>query len=337
VLGRLLYPLDQRQQALLLTALTFGGKSGHEVLALLPDEDQAALSEKINALEEIPREKRVPLMLRQLRQLMSFRDRKGLEGVEPSWLIAGFRGEAPRTVAIVLMHMPSSVARQIVSRLPPKVREAMPPRAELSGVPLDVVKLVRARFDAKFAAMPTERKTLEELRFRDLVVLTARELVTLIRKLGAEELACAFVAVGKRALAEFLRRLPPREAEELIAAVKRVAREDSMEVKAAQAFLGRVLDNFHNTDELFQKAGIWRLARGVQLEDELFIRQLSQRFPRAHGRLLAEYLSRLRKRGDDEEEALSRLRDSLLKELVDLSRRGRIDQRYAQADLILEG
>ena len=103
-----------------------------------------------------------------------------------------------------------------------------------------------------------------------------------------------------------------------------------MEVKAAQAFLGRVLDNFHNTDELFQKAGIWRLARSMQSEDELFVKQLSQRFPRAHGRLLVEYLARVRKRAD-EETAVGRLQEQVLRELVDLSRRGKIDGRYAAA------
>ena len=184
MLGRVLHPLDQRQQALLLTTLSFGGAGATELFTLLPDEDQQALGEKVGALEEIPRDKRVPLMLRQLRQLMSFRDRKGLEGVEPSWLIAGFRGESPRVVAIVLMHMPSSVSRQLISRLPKAVQKAMPSRSELTGIPLDVVKLVRARFDAKFAAMPMERRSLDAFHFRDLVVLTARELVSLIRKLG---------------------------------------------------------------------------------------------------------------------------------------------------------
>src|SRR5690606_23034190 len=107
--------------------------------------------------------------------MMSFRTSKRLEGVDPSWLIAEYRGASPRTVAIVLLHMPSSVARQITARLPEAVRNAMPSRAELKDVPLEVVKLVRARFDAKFASMPVEHE-LETLRFADIILLTAREL-----------------------------------------------------------------------------------------------------------------------------------------------------------------
>lgn len=328
MLGKLLHPLNQREQTLLLTTLSFGGSGGSGLFGHLPQKEAERLEAKVAVLEEIPREKRVPLMVRELRKLLTFRDRQALGGVEPSWLIAGFRGEAPRTVAIVLMHMPSAVTKEIVDRLPAAIRDAMPDRSELSDISLDVVKLVRARFNAKFASMPASTQ-FEEFGFRQLVALSARELVTVVRKLGAEELASAFVTVGKRALAELLRRLSTREAEELISAVKRVAREDRMESGAAQAFLGKVLDNFQNTDELFQKAGLWRLARAVASEDLLFVRQLSQRFPRAHGRLLGDYLSRVNER-DDEVDGV-RIRNAILVEVIDLSRRGKIDVRYAQA------
>lgn len=335
MLGRLLHPLDKQQQTLLLTALSFGGAEALDLLDFLPEPTAAALRDKAAKLDEIPKEKRIPLMVRQLRQLISFRATKGLEGVEPSWLIAGFKGESPRTVAIVLLHMPSSVARQIQSRLPDAVRNAMPSRSELREVPLEVVKLVRSRFDAKFASMPVAHD-LDTLQFRDLVLLSARELVSVVRKLGADELAVAFVVVGKRALAELLQRLPAEHAEELIAAVKRVASEDQLEIKAAQDFLGNVLGNFHNTDELFQKGGLYRLARAVRDSDPVFVRQLCQRFPRAHGRLLADYLERVRRRNDSNPEQLARLRDLILEEVADQSRRGKIDGKYAQSSLTFE-
>lgn len=319
---------------MLLTMLSFGGQSSKELLSLLPDEEANAMAEKTVKLEEIPREKRVALMVRELKQMMTFRAMKGLEGVEPSWLSAGFKGESPRVIAIALMHMPSSVSRQIVSRLPEAVRDALPPREDLKGVPLTVIKLVRARFDAKFATMPLERD-LAELRFRDLVLLTAKELVVVIRHVGADEIACAFLAVGKRALAEFLNKLPPSDAEELIAAVKRADMKDQMEVRAARGFLAKVLGSFNNTDELFQKAGLYRLARAISVEDTVYVRQVSQRFPRAHGRLLNEYLLRA-KEGALEDAQVGRLRDQVLDVIVNLSRRGKIEARYGQSPVAYE-
>ena len=311
-----------------------GGTQTKDLLMLLPDEDASLMGEKAQKLEEIPREKRVAVMIRELKQMMTFRAMKGLEGVEPSWLSAGFKGETPRVIAIALMHMPSSVARQIIARLPEPVQAALPPREALKDVPLPVIKLVRARFGAKFATMPLERDV-AELRFRDLVLLTAKELVIVIRHVGADEIACAFLAVGKRALAEFLGKLPPSDAEELIAAVKRADMKDQMEVKAARGFLAKVLGTFNNTDELFQKAGLNRLARAISIEDVVYVRQISQRFPRAHGRLLGEYLVRA-KEGTLEEAQVMRLRDQVLDVIVNLSRRGKIEARYGQSPVAYE-
>ena len=52
-----------------------------------------------------------------------------------------------------------------------------------------------------------------------------------------------------------------------------------------------------------------------------------QRFPRAHGRLLLEYMERVRER-DLDDDAVRRLRDQILESLLNLSRRGKIDARY---------
>ena len=338
MLGRVLHPLDRRQQTLLLTSLSFAGSQASDLWQFLPDDDAAALAEKAAKLEEIPRETRVTLMVRELKGLMSFRAMKGLDGVEPSWLAAGFKGESPRVIAAVLAYMPSSLSRQIVSRLPEHVQRTVPPRDALKDVPMEVIKLVRARYEQKFVVMPLERE-LSDLAFGDVVLLTARELITLVRNIGADELACAFLAVGKRALAEYLSKLPTADGEELLAAVRRTDVKDSMEGKAAQAFLGKILasgpsgsgtnagGSFANTDELFQKAGLYRLARALIVEDPIAIRQLVQRFPRAHGRLLQEYLDRVRERSFDEG-SVRRLRDHILAALLNLSQRGKIDARY---------
>jgi hypothetical protein len=338
MLGRVLHPLDRRQQSLLLTALSFAGSQAADLWQFLPDDDAAALQEKAAKLDEIPREKRITLMVRELKGLMNFRAMKGLDGVEPSWLAAGFKGESPRVIAAVLAYMPSSLSRQIVSRLPEHVQRTVPPRDALKDVPMELIKLVRARYEQKFIVMPLERE-LTDMAFGDVVVLTARELITLVRNIGADEIACAFLAVGKRALAEYLSKLPAADGEELLAAVRRADVKDGMETKAAQTFLGKILAtgpsssgtnpgaSFANTEELFQKAGLYRLARALTIEDPVAIRQLVQRFPRAHGRLLQEYLERVRERTIDEPSA-RRLRDHILAALVNLSQRGKIDARY---------
>ncbi|MEW5848552.1 MAG: hypothetical protein AB2A00_07040 [Myxococcota bacterium] len=329
MLGGLLYPLDREQSALLLAALTFGGSDGHQLLDLLPDEAAAPLKAKVQAFQDIPKEKRIPLMLRELKRYMQYRHTRGIEGVDPSWLAAGFRGESPRVVAAALMHLPASLARQIVDKLPQELKGQLPPRSELQKVPLEILKLVRARYDEKFASMPVLETELKVMSFKSLMVLEGKELVAVTRAIGIDELACAFAAVGKRALAELLARLPRNNAEELIAAVRRVNLADVEELKVAQKFLSRVLDGFTHTEELFQKAGLYRLAKALPYEDADLARQICQRFPRAHGKLLQEYMQKARDlRESWPEERAQRTQDAILDQVKELAGRGKIASKY---------
>lgn len=329
MLGSVLYPLDREQSSLLLATLTFGGHEGAQLLDLLPEDVAEPLKAKVGKLLEIPKEKRIPLMLHELKRYMQFRHTRGIEGVDASWLAAGFKGESPRVVAAALMHLPASLARQIVERLPPQLKSQLPPRSEFQKVPLQVLKLVRARYDEKFASMPVLETEVRMLAFRTLMVLEGRELVAVTRAVGIDELACAFAAVGKRALAELLARLPRNNAEELIAAVRRVQLDDVEDVKTAQKFLSRVLDGFTHTEELFQKAGLYRLAKALTYEDQDLVRQMCQRFPRAHGKLLLDYLQKARDLGEawPEDRAL-RTQDAVLDQVKELAGRGKIASKY---------
>ena len=325
---RELFPsLGRRDSMLFLTSIFFSGQGALDLWELLPDEVAERMQEHAGAVLELPKEKRLKMLVRDMKRMMAMRSNSRLEGVDPSWITAGFKGEKPRVIAMVLMHMPSSISRQIVQRLPDQVRNALPQRSELRDVPMEIVRLVRSQFDAKFAAMEMP-KQITTFGFREIVALEARELIGLTRALGVEELACAFVSVGKRALAELLRRMPRANAEELIIAVKKVSRRDALELKAAQKLLARVLVNFQNTDELFQKAGLYALAKAITLEPRDFVRQVCQRFPRAHGRLLEEYLAKAKEFGDWDRERTNRLQDRILDHVAELSARGKISPHY---------
>jgi len=333
MLAPLLHPLDREQSALLLATLTFGGHEGLQLLDCLSEEAAAPLKAKSQKLLEIPKERRIPLMLRELKQYMQFRHTRGIEGVDPSWLAAGFRGESPRVIAAALMHMPASLARQIVERLPPELKSELPSRSEFQKVPLQILKMVRARYDEKFASMPVVDSEIRSLSFKELVVLEGKELVAVCRAVGIDELAAAFAAVGKRALAELLARLPKNNAEELIAAVRRVNVADVEELKVAQKFLSRVLDGFTHTEELFQKAGLYRLAKAVAYEDSEMVRQLCQRFPRAHGKLLMDYIAKTKEMKESlSEERAQRTQDAILDQVKELAGRGKIASKYLAAE-----
>lgn len=333
MLAPLLHPLDREQSALLLATLTFGGAEATVLFDLLPEETAEPLRKKAEKLAEIPREKRIPLMLHELKRYMQYRHTRGIDGVDPSWLAAGFKGESPRVIAAALMHMPASLSRQVIERLPADLKAVLPSRSELQKVPLAVLKLVRARFDEKFASMPVLETDVRALGFRDIMVLEGRELVAVTRAIGIDELAGAFAAVGKRAVGELLQRLPRQNQDELIAAIRRVDMADVEDLKTAQRFLSRVLEGFTHTEELFQKAGLYRLAKACAHEDNELVRRICQRFPRAHGKLMLEYLSRTREYKDLlTEERTLRTQDAVLDQIKELAGRGKIASRYLAAE-----
>src|SRR5512137_1990091 len=88
--------VGRRDAMLLLTSIFFAGSQAGELFEFLPDETTTRLNEHAEKLLALPREKRLALLVREMRRLMSIRTTFRLEGVDPSWLIAGFRGEKPR-------------------------------------------------------------------------------------------------------------------------------------------------------------------------------------------------------------------------------------------------
>ena len=324
-LGRMLEPLSKKNQALLLTLLTYGGTNWEQLLAFLPEELHPLLHEKSEKLTDIPLEKRVPLCIRELRQLVKFRPMVGLEGVDPSWLVAGFQGESPRTIAVTLMHMPSSVSNQIVAGLPKEIQSAMPSRRELSQLPMNVLKRVRRQFHDKFAHMPIWKES-SDFGFEDLVMLQNQELILLVRQMGIHELACQLSSMGRRALAQFLRQQPGQLADEMMTAIRSVRPEDLIDEKNAQAFLKRNLAQRSNMEELCQKSGLYRLARALIPMNRIFVQQVAQRFPRAHGRLLMEFVRHISDESlHDSQENLQRVRDQMVDLCLELARRGKLN------------
>ncbi len=321
-------PLSEREAMLLMTTLTLGGSDSVSIFSHLPDEVAGRLNEKAQALLQIESKKRVPFMVKQMKQALNFKGLRGVEKVDPSWILQEMRGESPRTVAAILVSLPPSVVRSVLKRLPSGVRKNLPPKEEMKDVPVELVRSVRQIFESHFHAMPASSG--REFAFADTIHLERKELYYLLRDLGLVELGQAFIAVGKLALAELCRRLPRSKAEELIMAVRRSSRVDTPDLKTAQRFLSRVVVNFDDTEEFFQKAGLWRIAKAMLPEGEAFQATYRQRMPRTAGELFDSYLVKAGEMEDLTEEKLARLQDSILMRVRELSDKGRISPRWAQ-------
>lgn len=324
-------PLSDREAMLLLTTLTVGGKDEVGLFERMPPESAQRLREKADALLAIAADKRVAFMVNQMKQAFKQRGLRGVEKVDPSWLIQGLHGEMPRVVAGILVTLPAPVIRAVVQALPPKIRQALPPKDELREVPPEIIRTLRQLFESRFHAMP--RASGKAFRFCDIIHLEPEELHQLMRDLGLVELGQAFVAVGKLALAELCRRLPRSKAEELIFAVRRASKLDAPDLKTAQRFLSRVVVNFEDTEEFFQKAGLWRVAKACLIESAEFRAAFQQRVRRDLGELFDTFLEKAGEMDELNEEVLHRLQDAIVVRVKSLSETRVLSPHWAQLDL----
>jgi hypothetical protein len=326
-------PLSDRETVLLLTTLTVGGSDDVRLFRHLPPARRSHLSGKAEVLLQMPSEQRVKFMVRELKQAIAARGLRGAERADPSWIVHGLKGERARVVAAVLMGLPPPLVRSVLRRLPQGIRKKLPRKSEVREVPGPVAMAVRQMFESRFDPMP--HKTLGTFAFRDVIHLERMELFALMRDLGLIELGQAFASVGKIALLELCRRLPRDKSEELVQAVRSASHVNLPDPKSAQRFLSRVVVNFDNTEEFFQKAGLWRLAKAMLLEDEAYRRAFRQRLPRGANEVLDHFLEKAREMEDLDEAALKCLQDSVLLRVDELARRGIIGERWAQVEKTL--
>ena len=345
--ANLFYPLSPRLTMLLCVIFTQDGQDDLHVLEQMNEDDAYLLQEKAEQLLALDGERRVALVVREMRNHIQFAGLVGLEAIDPSWLLAGIRGEQPRTIGIILSQLSTAARGQILERLPPPVRQRVPPKSELRTARLDIMRLVRQKFESRFATMAPPPGEPTHFFFKDIALLEARELLQLVRALGIEQLAAAFHAVGQRKLAELCTRLHRQAAQELVNAFKETEPRDVMSLEEANDFLARMVLGLHAQEgetgkeqyqrELFQKAGLFRLAGAARAERPAFIRQLAQRIPRTHGKLLAQYVDRINASEVLDLVKLRRLQDLVLVRIEKLASRGKVDPRYLKFEFCFWG
>lgn len=339
------YGLSPRITVLLGTIFTQGGADDLYILDYLPDEDAYLAKDKAEKLLALDGQKRAAIIANEMRRQFQFRGVIGLDQVDASWLLAALRGEQPTTIGIVLAQLSASTRARVLAQIPPVVRAKVPTKDELKGTRLEIMRVIRQLFESRFATMPVPPSEPTEFYFRDIVLLEGRELIHLIRAIGVEQLASAFLTVGRRKLAELCQKLGKDAAEELVATVKQTEARDAMDMNDANTFLQRMLlgiklDEARGVSideararfqrELFQKAGLLRLAHAIRAERPAFVQQLGQRLPRSHGRLLRTYVERMDEIAAFDDGRIRRLQDLILYRVEKLAARGKVNPRFLQ-------
>lgn len=264
---------------LLLTSLAFGGSEAVEAYEHLAKDEEELLKHRAKALLQIPRDKRIPLLVQEIKRLVTQR-RRQLASADPKRLAAVLKGERPSLVEVVLGAMPVELADATRAELgnpktPKLVRDVKP----------EVLSVVRWKLEA---AIKTNAPQVGSFRFTDLIMLQPREVFAVADRMGARVLATAVAGLEDAERGEFLGKLPPdqralaaRAAE--AGAARRLTSKDAKLVLEMHGAL--------NDPSLgMRSAGIQRIARACIAQSPEFAQRMVERHQGDVGRLLVRWI-----------------------------------------------
>jgi hypothetical protein len=252
---------------LLLTSLAFGSSGAVEAYAHLPADEEELLKHRAQALLQIPREKRIPLLVQEIKRLVTQR-RRHLATVDPKRLASVLKGERGAMVEVVLSALPVEVADAARAEMgnPRPIKLARDVKPE-------ILSIIRWKLED---AMRQGAPQVGSFRFTDLLTLQQRDILAVADRMGARVLATAIAGLNDADRAEFLGKLPPDQKALALRASeagagRRLTEKDARLVLEMHAAL-------ENPSQGMRSAGVQRIARACVAQSPDFAQRISERF-----------------------------------------------------------
>jgi len=270
--------LSKRQTMLLLTSLAFGGSEAVGAYEHLTPDEEELLKHRAEGLNQIPRDKRVPLLVQEIKKLVQQR-RRQLSNAEPKRLAALLKNERVAVTEIVLSAMPGELAAAVRTEL--RMSSAVRLTREVKP---EILAIVRWKLED---ALRSGSAQLGSFRFSDVMALQQREILAVADRMGARVLATAVAGLGD-AQADFLGKLPPDQ---------RLLASKAAEAGAARRLTEKdaklVLDMhgaLENPSLGLRSAGVQRIIRAAYAQSPEFAKNLAGRHQGDLGKLLQRWL-----------------------------------------------
>ncbi|MGV3625873.1 MAG: hypothetical protein ACO1OB_34000 [Archangium sp.] len=269
--------LSKRQTMLLLTSLAFGGSEAVNAYEHLEPAEEELLKHRAEGLRQIPREKRVPLLVQEIKRLVTQR-RRQLASAEPKRLAALLKKERSAMVEVVLNALPGDLAAAVRAEMgnPPPVKL-------LRDVKPEVLSIVRWKIEDSLRAGVQQ---VGSFRFTDVMTLQQRDLLAVADRMGARVLATAVAGLGDEMQA-FLARLTPDQ--RLLAskaaeagAARRLTEKDARLVLEMHGAL-------ENPSLGMRSAGAQRIMRAALAQSPEFAKTFGERHQGDLGKLMARW------------------------------------------------
>ena len=277
--------LSKRQTMLLLTSLAFGSSEALEAYEHLAIEEEELLRHRATALLQIPRDKRIPLLVQEIKRLVTQR-RRQLGSADPKRLAAVLKKERGALTEVVLSALPGDLADAVRTEL--GGRPALKLKREVKP---DILSIVRWKLED---ALKQGAPQVGTFRFTDLLALQQRELLAVCDRMGARVLATAIAGLPDEPRAEWLGKLPPDQR-----ALATRAAESGAARRLTEKDARLVLDMhgaIDNPSQGMRSAGAQRIARACIAQSPEFAQRMVERHQNEFGRLLQRWVREERSR-----------------------------------------
>jgi hypothetical protein len=278
--------LSKRQTMLLLTSLAFGGSEAVGAFDHLPAEEEELLKYRAQALLLIPRDKRVPLLVQEIKRLMTQRARQQLASADPRRLAEVLSKERPLMIEVVLRGLPVELTEAVRAAIPnhPTIRlqhEVNP----------EVLSVIRWKLEE---ALQHNAPRVGTFRFTDLLTLQQREVLTVCDRMGARVLATAVAGLPETEAEAWLSKLPPDQRSLALKAAEQGKSRRLNEDDARTALTQH--DALDDPSKGMRSAGAQRLMRAAVAQSPDFAQRMVERYSGDLGLILKRWLKEERKR-----------------------------------------
>lgn len=269
---------------LLLTAVTYGGSEAPAALEHLPQDESELLKHRAAQMMEIPREKRIPLLVQEIKRAFSTR-RKHLQAADPERLAHILFRERASLVEVVMRALPSNIEEQVRGRLP---RRELTLLREVKPAILDIV---RWKLEENMLRGVPKKGV---FKFSDVLILQSRELLTVCDRMGARALATAIAGLPEKEREAFFGALPPDQ-RVLAQRASEAGRSRALAVSDAKAVL-EMHGAIKHPSLGMRSAGTQRFARACLAQSPEFAMRVLERHSGEFGKLLARWVKEEAKR-----------------------------------------
>lgn len=277
--------LSKRQTMLLLTSLSINSTEAVPAYEYLPADEEELLRYRALALLEVPKERRIPVLVGEIKRLVTQR-RRQLASADPHRLAAVLKGERPAMVEVVLRALPMDLAEAV------RVALGRPRRTSLvREVKPEVLSIIRWKLED---ALRQGAQQVGGFRFSDLLTLQQRELWVVADRMGARVLATAVAGLPEAERQQLFAQLPPDQR----ALAQRAA--DAGASRRLSERDARLVLEMHGAIESpssgMRSAGIQRIARACLAQSTQFAQRMIDRYQGELGRMLKRWVREERSR-----------------------------------------